>query len=155
MTAPTPSAVRVVRIYSGAQMLATRGITPTVPLQWPAKHPLDIDWWWIDATAWCQDISDIITNFAASDVLLSGGDGTLSVIATAISADGHQVGMRWIGGTSGQNYTATVMLRGSQGADVEAFDISFPCIGTVPTSLGIPWLADFSSAANSGAYLFL
>jgi hypothetical protein len=150
-----PSRVRGFRIYSGQNSLSpTRAPNPLL-YKWPPKHPLDIEWWWVNATGWCEDIGDIINSFAASDVLISGGDGALSLVGTSISADGNQVGMRWIGGTSGQIYTVTVMLRGSQGADAEAFDISFPCNGVLPSSLGTPWFADYSSAANSGAYLFL
>jgi hypothetical protein len=155
MTTPTPSQVRVVRLYSGAQMLSTRGVTPTVPLQWPSKHPLDSDWWWIDATGWCQDIGDIISSFTTADVAITCGDGALSALATAISSDGYQVGIRFIGGTSGQRYGITVSLTGSLGIDSDSFDVAFPCRGNLPAGLSTPWFADFSNPDNSAAYYYL
>jgi hypothetical protein len=155
MTIPIPSAVRTVRIYSGAQMLATRGISPVAPYRWTPKHPLDVDWWWVDATGWCADIGDVLGAFTTGDVAFSGGDGGMSIIATTKSTDNLQAGIRFIGGTSGVAYSVTVTLRGSLGADTEAIDIAFPCSGLLPQGLGTPWFADFSNPDNSAAYYYL
>jgi hypothetical protein len=152
MTIPVPSAVRTVRIYSGAQMLATRGISPVVPYRWATKHPLDVDWWWVNATGWCQDIGDIIDSFTISDIFTTSGDGELLIIDTAVSSDGNQVGIRFIGGTPGQTYGVTVVLSGSLGADKEAFDLSILCAGNLPSGLAAPWLSDFSNQNNSGMF---
>jgi hypothetical protein len=110
MTIPVPSSVRTVRIYSGAQMLATRGISPAVPYRWPPKHPLDTDWWWVDATGWCQDNGD--TLLAPPAKTITPNDGTLMCVATAISADGLQAGFLLTGGTSALSYTVTARLIG-------------------------------------------
>jgi len=155
MTIPIPSAVRVVRIYSGAQMLATRGISAVVPFRWPAKHPLDVDWWWVDATGWCTDIGDVLGSLTTTNVAFSGGDGTMSILAVTKSADNLQAGIHFIGGTSGVAYSVTVTLSGLLGADSITFDIAFPCAGLLPQGVGVPWFADFSNPDNSAAYYYL
>jgi hypothetical protein len=122
MTIPIPSAVRTVRIYSGAQMLATRGISPAVPYRWSLKHPLDADWWWVDATGYCSDASTTILQIGASIV---SGDTSLSIAATYQTADGLYAGIQLAGGTAATSYTVRVKITFASGA-MESWDISIP-----------------------------
>jgi len=155
MTQPTPSKVRVVR-YSGAFTAFSRGITPVNPYRWVPKHPLDIEWWWIDATAFCSDIGDVLGSFASpASVFFTGGDGAMSILATAKSPNNLEAGVRFIGGTPGVDYTVTVIMNGSLGADTKAIDIILPCLGDLPLDTSTPWIADFSNSNNSGAYYYL
>jgi hypothetical protein len=122
-------------------------------LQWPAMHPLDDDWSWIDATGWCRDIGDVLSAFTTpGDVHLSGGDGNMSLLTTVKSTDNDQAGIRLLGGTPGVSYTITAILNGSLGYDTKSVDIALPCQGDLPEGLSTPWLADFSNLNNSSAY---
>ena len=154
MTVPVPSQVRVVRVYTVDQQLSARGGN-VATLLWSTKHPLDIEWWWVDATGWCQDIGDVIGSFTTDNAVFTGGDGLMSILATAKSVDNLQAGIRFLGGTPGSTYTITVTLNGSRGADIKVFDISIQCNGDLPLGLSTPWLADFSSPNNSSAYYYL
>jgi hypothetical protein len=129
MTAPSPSAIRVVNVGGAPSAFGARFSGPSPCLQWPSKHPLDNDWWWVDATAWCSDIGDVLGTLNMSNVAFSGGDSAMSILAVANSADNLQVGIRFSAGTSGVFYSVTVTLAGLLGLDTKAVDIAFPCFG--------------------------
>lgn len=127
MTIPIPSAIRTVRIYSGAQMLATRGISPVVPYRWTPKHPLAVDWWWVDVTGWLTDpvgtVWDTIGQIATPTTL---PDPALSIDQTIISADGMQAGIHLLGGTPGASPAIRIVLTTAATAQQWAGDIVLP-----------------------------
>jgi hypothetical protein len=156
MAVPNPSQYRVVRIYGPQLSLAPTGSAATEGLRWQfPKHPLDDDWWWIDATGWLSDIADVLGTVNLSNIAFSGGDGSLSVLAVIKSADNLQLGVRLLGGTSTVSYVLTVTLNGSLGFDIKAVDIDLLCFGDLPLGSSTPWIADFSDPNNSAAYYYL
>jgi hypothetical protein len=155
MVAPTPSLIRVVRIYAGNAGPNAGLLGPNAILAWPPKHPLDVDWWWIDATVYCADIDDVLGSFTPTDAFFTGGDGGMTILAVALAPSGLMAGVRVLGGTPGVTYIITVILNGSLGANVKSLDISLLCSGDLPLGALSPWLADFSNANNSGSYYYL
>jgi hypothetical protein len=149
MSVPQPSIARTIKVPVYRPQEAWTAVRH---LSWSPRHPLDANWYFIDATKWCADIDDTIALFIANDVSVSGPDQTLSVIATGVVTGGLIVGMRFSGGTSGSTYTITALLNGATGAQSEAFDISLPVLGTMPAQVGKPWSGQFNSKRNAGAY---
>ncbi len=134
MPPPIPSSVRVVRLYTGDQMLSTRGITPTAGLRWPAKHPLDDELpWWIDATGWLTDphgrVWDTIGQIAYPTTL---SDSALSITGTVISADGLQAGIYFAGGTPGQSSLLTFVLTGAATGEQKGVSVTLPILPVPP-----------------------
>jgi hypothetical protein len=115
MTAPTPSKICVVRIYPGSAGPNQGLITPNTQsiLYWPPKHPLDSDWWWVDATWLCNDLYDTIAQVGCA---LVSGDTAMTIPATAVSNDGLQAGFKLCQGTPGTAYTVRAHLTFTQGA---------------------------------------
>ncbi len=131
MTQPLPSQVRVVRIYAGTNLSAPRGLRSAVCLRWPPKHPLDSDWYWIDATGLCEDLRGTIVQVGCSIV---GGDGALTVPATTIACNGTQAGFRLCRGTPGVPYSVRAHLTFSQGTRVaQDISVQVAALAAVPT----------------------
>jgi hypothetical protein len=153
MTTPVPSELRVVRLFATRGQSMARGITPVSPLTWPRKHPLSIDWWWVDATAWCQDIGDTIGSFTAE---IAQGDGLMTVLETIQSEDNKQVGIRLLGGTSGVPYAVLVTLTGATGQDVLAIEIAIRCFSQAPIpALPFGFIANFSEPTCIANYHYM
>jgi hypothetical protein len=154
-TGPVPSTLRSLTLYPGGARANMGLLGPDALPIWPTKHPSDIDWWWIDATRWCLDIGDTLGPCLIPSDLAITGDGSLVILRATISVDGFWLGLRLIGGTSGQTYLLTVLLRGSRGAAVKAVDLQLPCLGETPTQASSPWLADFSQPESAASYYYL
>lgn len=127
--APVPSRVRLVQIYPAGRAPNMGLVGPNAILQWTPKHPLDGDWWWVGATAWCRDIDDIIGQIAWQ---LVGGDGALSVTDQTISTDGMFGGLFLRNGTPGQLYTLRIRLTGLSSGSQISRDILLPVESTAP-----------------------
>jgi hypothetical protein len=115
MTAPVPSTVRTIRLYAGgagpnAGLVSPDG--PNLMPRWPAKHPLDNDFYWVNATGLCHDLQDTIAQAGVSIVL---GDSSLQVPMVAISTDGLQAGFMLEQGTPGLIYIVRAHLTFTQG----------------------------------------
>jgi hypothetical protein len=134
MTAPTPSQVRVVQVYSTAPTLELSGITAINLLSWPVKHPLDADWYWVNATGLCQDLNDTIAQVGVAVVT---GDDCLMIPMVAISDDDLQAGFMITQGTPGVTYTVRAHLTFTQGT-MFAVDILLPVNAHAPVPLPNP-----------------
>lgn len=120
MGAPVPSTVRVVKLYPGGAGPGRGLLGPNAVLAWPQQNPLSAEWYWIDATNWCSDISDTIGQVGQQFV---AGDGAIVVRSTAISADGLQAGFLLTGSTPGITYVLRTRLTGRATGVQKATDI--------------------------------
>ena len=81
-------------------------------LSFNPKSTYDQNWWWIDATAFCQEDSDTLA-FATASIV--GPDRLLVELSTLITDDQMKAGFHFSGGSSGAVYTVIPVLTTTQG----------------------------------------
>ena len=123
MTVPTPSQVRVVRIYAVPDALSLRGGGGSFGMYWPAQNPLSSEWSWIDASGWCLDAGDTVGEVAWQVV---AGDGALMVLDSGVAAGGLFAGLLITGGTPGISYIIRILLTGAFTGQQIALDVTLP-----------------------------
>jgi hypothetical protein len=105
------------------------------PILWGIKHPLDSDYWWVDATLFCNDLGDTIGQAGRSIV---AGDGALTIPSVAISSDGMKAGFKLCQGTSGVSYVVRTHLTFLETAERVTFDLLLQVISPYPVPVPDP-----------------
>lgn len=149
MTSLVPSRLRTVRIDRERAPMRSRGLVgPTTRYRLPDQNPLDRQWSWIDATAWCEDISDVIGQVGWQII---GGDGALSVVQPAILRDPPYsslfAGARITGGTIGQTYLLRARLTALNTGEQRTVDVQLPIAAGGPVQPILPTQATVNGDA--------
>lgn len=147
-----PSAVRSFEIYPGGARPGQGLVGPNALPRWVAKHPLEDNGWWINASKWCADIADTIGQVAYPATLQ---DPLLVIKATAISADGLWAGIRFEGGTPGMLSKIRIVLTSAVSGVQTAVDALLPIESVDPVEANPPGLATLhGSLATIGGLRF-
>jgi hypothetical protein len=97
-----------------------------------------VDGWWINAQGWCEDVCDTIGQIAYPAVL---PDPSLTIRATAISADGLSAGILFAGGTPGTFPRIRIVLTGASTGIQKALDALLPIEDVAPVVANPPDVA--------------
>jgi hypothetical protein len=146
MTLLAPTGARTIVFDDGPTMLRGLAVTPPIPA-WPAKDPTD-------DLNYAADFSRVIqgTQTIAGQPVLTVLSGTLSILQSDVV--GTVVIFRATGGVDGTVIEVAVSVTLSDGQVITRV-ATLPVIQLVPAVPPLSWGADFSAAANSGAYAFL
>jgi len=144
---PVPSAVRSIEIYPGGRRPRQGLASPNALPRWTPKHPLEENVWWVDASALCDDLRDVILSAGYAVV---GGDGALSIESWCLSADARWAGFWLSGGTPGLEYQVRVHLSFTASRAAWGGDVLIPvsAVPSVPTP-------DPALVTNNGDILLL
>ncbi|GAB0118704.1 hypothetical protein [Acidisoma sp. 7E03] len=144
---PLPSTVRRFDIYPGGRRPGQGLAGPNAIAYWTPKHPLEENFWWADASALCDDLSDVILSAGYAVI---GGDGALSIDTWCLSPDARWAGFWLNGGTPGVEYQVRLHLSFTASRAAWGGDVLIPVSAVAPVPTPDPTLV-----TNNGDILLL
>lgn len=138
-TVPTdwcvPSALRGIEIYPGGRRPGQGLVGPNAIPRWTPKHPLDANFWWVNASAFCDDLQDVLLSAGYAVI---GGDGALSIETWCLSADARWAGFWLSGGTPGLEYQVRLHLSFAASRAAWGGDVRLPVSALAPVPIPNP-----------------